>query len=834
MRQSQQTDRQPASTQALQATIPPSAAAEIARETIRPGEAASVPEIAASAPGVGRSFGRYEILEALGQGAMGAVYKARDSQLDRIVALKVPKFAGDGDGLLERFYREARAAAALRHPGICPVHDVGAIDGTHYISMGYIDGRRLSEFIQPQRPLPERQAAAVVRKIALALDEAHRHGVIHRDLKPDNIMLDGRGQPVVMDFGLARRSTGSDVRATQTGQMLGTPAYMSREQVDGDVDRVGPSSDMYSLGVILYELTTGRLPFEGSIASVLAQIVMGQPQSPSAHRPELDRRLESICLKMMARDAAARYGSMTAVAEALTAYLKSTSADVAQELSRDLKAYGRGGRIRRRSAAGAIDVAGRILHPKGLAIAAAGLIVLFGLVWGVTTIYVRSETETIRIEIDDPSARVFVDNDEARIEGVGDTVRLTRGVHKLAVKRGDVVVKTDEFTVVKGENPVLRIALLESANSTTGTGRDDAKPVLPESIPAATTQQEPTQERSTSATTARARPIPPVSSPPPVLARPGAAQRPFAAATPERRATLEWLIKKKGSGQDEITLRVHAANAAGRQPRFLRTKEDIPTGDFDLTTLGAHYMRFTDKEVARLLAFPELESLGIVGDDLTDAAAEALVRLKNLKQLYVLAPRFTDAGVTTVTALEGLESLTIGRASISDAAAAAVVEMRSLKKVGFPMTPVTDEALRHLATLPELESVNLNGTSVNGTGFTAFADHPGLKDLSLGDARITDAGLESIGRIRGLRYLYLWGNAVTDDGVRHLTGLKELQHLVLGKTAITDRAADDLRALTSLRMLALTETAVSDAVASQLKEALPECSIQHAATLRRQ
>ncbi|MBW3539779.1 MAG: serine/threonine protein kinase, partial [Planctomycetes bacterium] len=284
----------------------------------------STPAAGAAGPNVGKAFGRYEILECLGQGAMGSVYKARDSQLDRLVAIKVPRFAaGEDPTLLERFYREARAAAALSHPNICPVHDVGEIDGTHYISMGYVDGRPLSDFVRPDKPPQERQAAAAVRKLALALEEAHRHGVVHRDLKPDNVMVDGRGNPVVMDFGLALRSTSEDnVRVTRAGQIMGTPAYMSPEQVDGDSERVGPASDVYSLGVMLYELLTGRLPFDGSLASVLAQIVAGSPQPPTEHRPGLDPRLEAVCLKMMAADPQARYPSMKAVADALTEYLQ--------------------------------------------------------------------------------------------------------------------------------------------------------------------------------------------------------------------------------------------------------------------------------------------------------------------------------------------------------------------------------------------------------------------------------------------------------------------------------------------------------------------------------
>ncbi len=146
------------------------------------------------------------------------------------------------------------------------MHDVGQIDGKHYISMAYIEGRPLSTFIQPDKPQTERQILIVIRKLALALQEAHDHGIVHRDLKPANIMVDKKGEPLIMDFGLAQQiRSKDDIRLTQTGNLLGTPAYMSPEQVQGEPTKIGSPTDQYSLGVILYELLTGQLPFRGSL-----------------------------------------------------------------------------------------------------------------------------------------------------------------------------------------------------------------------------------------------------------------------------------------------------------------------------------------------------------------------------------------------------------------------------------------------------------------------------------------------------------------------------------------------------------------------------------------
>src|SRR5262249_15635325 len=216
-------------------------------------------------PPVPEQFGRYRILKLLGGGAMGRVYLAHDTQLDRRVALKIPYIRpDDGPEILTRFYREARSAATLRHPHICPVYDVGESDGTPYLTMAFIDGPTLGEVLRRQGPMKQADAARMVHKLAGALEEAHAHGVIHRDLKPSNVMIDKRGEPVVMDFGLALR-TDQDARLTSPGSVLGTPAYMPPEQVKGDLKTMGPGCDIYSLGVILYELLTGHLPFRGTM-----------------------------------------------------------------------------------------------------------------------------------------------------------------------------------------------------------------------------------------------------------------------------------------------------------------------------------------------------------------------------------------------------------------------------------------------------------------------------------------------------------------------------------------------------------------------------------------
>lgn len=295
-----------------------------------------------------RDFGRYRIESSLGEGGMGTVYLAHDSQLDRKVALKTPKFTQNSDpNLMARFDREAKSAATLRHPNICPVYDVGQIDGIHYISMAYIEGRPLSDYIHSGKVPSVSNAIRIVRKVALALHEAHTNGLIHRDLKPANIMIDGRNEPIVMDFGLARQfkdagiSSSSmpvlsdlkqshsqpnfEARLTQEGTVVGSPGYMSPEQLTGDHAKIGPTSDVYALGSMFYELLTGRLPFpgDGSLISIVNAVLTEPPPNASAVRSAVDSRTAKVCRRAMAKKTDDRFQSMQTFAVALTGLLKS-------------------------------------------------------------------------------------------------------------------------------------------------------------------------------------------------------------------------------------------------------------------------------------------------------------------------------------------------------------------------------------------------------------------------------------------------------------------------------------------------------------------------------
>lgn len=271
----------------------------------------------------GHKFGRYLIEKTLGSGGMGSVYLARDTSLRRSVALKT---LGSGTSpteiALERFHREARVAAEFRHPNLCKVIDVGEIDGVHYLTMELIAGRSLADMLQPGVALPPvSSSVAIAQGVASGLAEAHRFGVIHRDLKPSNIIIEANGNPVIVDFGLARGDVEGESSLTETGVFLGTRNYASPEQWQEDPALIGPPSDIYSLGVILYQMLCGKLPFSGpTLARLMHCVLSAQPDPPSVSRPGLNARLDEICLQALAKSPADRFSSMNEFASALRAF----------------------------------------------------------------------------------------------------------------------------------------------------------------------------------------------------------------------------------------------------------------------------------------------------------------------------------------------------------------------------------------------------------------------------------------------------------------------------------------------------------------------------------
>ncbi len=327
--------------------------------TLAGGERPTTPPTAQA----GRAFGRYTLLEEIGRGGMGVVWKALDTQLQRVVALKqvLPGGAASPQDL-ERFLREARLAARLRHPHIVPVYDAGAFEGQPYYTADFIEGRPLSDLVK--RPLAPHEVARIMQSIAEALAYAHAQGVVHRDVKPGNILVAPDGQAWLTDFGLAKQLRGDDapVQADLTvkGAILGTPHYMSPEQASGAGD-IGPASDQFSLAVVMYEALTGRRPFAGtSPFEVACEVVSREPDPPRSVKPQIHPDLETICLRCLEKRPERRYPS-------------------ADEFAADLARHLRGEPIEARPVSTIVRLARRVRANRSTILSALTLVLVLGI-----------------------------------------------------------------------------------------------------------------------------------------------------------------------------------------------------------------------------------------------------------------------------------------------------------------------------------------------------------------------------------------------------------------------------------------------------------------------
>ena len=297
----------------------PANADEVSRDNAKP--TSGVKEAARAATMLGE-LGDYELLEEIGRGGQGVVFRARQKSLNRTVALKVISLGQwASKAHLKRFRREAEAAASLDHPCIVPIYEVDERDGSCYFSMKFVEGGQLDE-VTRREPMPIRRAVELIAKVARTVHYAHEHGILHRDIKPGNILLDAKGEPHLTDFGLARLVE-SESSVTHTLDVLGTPSYMAPEQAVGNNAAVSNATDVYGIGAVLYQLLTGHPPFAGGATYETIKFLLDtEPRQPRLLNPKIDRDLSTICLKCLEKDPKRRYSSALALAEDLERWLK--------------------------------------------------------------------------------------------------------------------------------------------------------------------------------------------------------------------------------------------------------------------------------------------------------------------------------------------------------------------------------------------------------------------------------------------------------------------------------------------------------------------------------
>ena len=476
-------------------------------------------------------FGRYEIQKELGRGQMGAVYLARDVELDRSVALKVARVSLSGSAnLLKRMEIEAKSAAKVDHPQICKVYDAGVIDGIRFIALQYIEGENLKQYMKRlgRKREPE-EALRLILQILQALEAAHEQGVIHRDLKPENIMLNLQNEPVIMDFGLARKTIASSDAGLTQGMIVGTAAYMSPEQATGRAESIDHRSDLYAVGVMLFEMLTGEWPFSGGAIEVMGKKFLFEPRSPLDLNPKLDPNLAVICKKMIAMQKTDRYVTCSDVITALeqvdlnsaendgvesskTSFHELKNVTAIQSPSMSVKTLVLGEQARNKSAPlvsqtvmatntdekppAAILTNGLMGHVANLwntcpmapfwtSLVGAVLFVLIVM----SVIFFPTPYGIVQIEIDDPSISVKFEGATITVDNDNQPIRVTPTAnHTLEVLQNGVTIEsaTRSLTVKRRDKQIVKVSLIEGnavvivdGKPVTSNVVDSAKPEKP-------------------------------------------------------------------------------------------------------------------------------------------------------------------------------------------------------------------------------------------------------------------------------------------------------------------------------------------------------------------
>lgn len=713
-------------------------------------------------------IGRYELQERVGRGGFGEVWRAWDPQLERLVAVKLahPHRFETEEGVAA-FLAEGRRLARVKHPHVVQVLDAGCEKGRPFLVTEFIDGGTLATRIV-DKSLPRRAAVLLVAEVADALHACHRSDIVHRDVKPGNILIDAEGRARLADFGLAVSEL---EQLDERDGVFGTLLYMSPEQLAGESRRIDARTDIYSLGTVMYQLLTGRLPFVARNAREAREMIGLRDARPLRTIDEtIDAELERICLKCLLKSVDQRYTAAVDLAADLRAWLEKSShvqvggaalssAQTAVESAP--VAAGRQGVSRQRLVAGA----------------GAGLALIAGIV-----VFVSAPPPRERGSQPDP-AKVGGGNSPVPSVAADDSSPADRKAAEWAVRLGGAV----------------RIQLKRRADGP--VERVDALDKLP---------QEPFfltglyLERN-----------------------PRLANEDF-----DRLAGLAHLtdIELNRSSVNDAGLarlgRMEGLLRLGLAKTQVGDEGAVAIGQLkNLQSLNLQGSYVTDRGLEHFAALSQLVKLELGGTKVSDLGLKNLRSMTELRDLNLDCAAVTDRGLAQIGGLKYLESLSLRFSQVGDEGLSALRPLKRLKALNLASTAVTDAGLPALEPLESLEQLWLGFASISDDGLKTLPPLPKLWHLDVSGTRITDEGLVALKRLPALRQLALSQTKVTGAGLAQLGPLPDLEKLWLFDTPVGDEAVEPLAALLRLNELVLHGTSVSVAGVARLQTQLPDCRI---------
>ncbi|MCA9129038.1 MAG: protein kinase [Planctomycetales bacterium] len=724
-------------------------------------------------------LGRYRLTKVLGQGGMGTVYYAEDTRLGRAVAIKCPMIDQNTAKPTEaRFEREARAIAQLEHPGICAVYDYGDFNGQPYYVMPYVDGFTLSQWLKSKPKVSVRQLVSLFLKIVRAVGEAHRKGIVHRDLKPGNIMLNKRGEPIVLDFGLARDAASDEEALTTTGSALGTPAYMSPEQIQGSKSQhpIDARTDIYSLGVILYEMLTGQLPFSGNNPlEIMAQTLVANPEPPSQTSNRAVSDLDETVMRCIERTPDNRYQKTIELEQALVQFLTSQTRDESIQLNRqnasqnpiplDEAVRNLISQPASTATSDRLSKSSRRQTPRRyppsllIAVSAAGLFALLGVIIVIT----NKDGSKTRIEANDAT---------------------------------NVAIQTDADLQIEviPQNPA------ESPEATPSHSQSESHGIHNDfqySVDGYTVNYLELQEMM----------------------------------LPEGRHLLS--VSHSGRKLFQQAFDVDEPNGRIRAPSI----DKVLANYFLSRKVSSIVTRIGDERLRVVATFelPSIEEFSVVEIDafrspeVRDSDLNLVKYLPDLENLILTETSVTDAGIDDIPSMPKLTGLVLtGTRTTPPRISAIVKRMPALHTLGCLGIEVDDGFIDSIASRKWSGFLWLTGSRITNLGAFNIVRGAGFPHgkcigwLTLENTQIDDSGLEHICGVAD--NLCLTGAHITDDGLTVFSGMS-LNSLQIANTAISDEGLRILGNIKAINELMLSGTKVTDAGIAEFQARFPNCRI---------